>query len=34
MTEQAVDLFESIEVEEPAFSGAAARLQDELRALG
>jgi hypothetical protein len=34
MTEQAVELFESIEVEEPAFTGAAARLKDELQALG
>jgi hypothetical protein len=34
MTELAVDLFESIEAEEPAFTGAAARLKDELQALG
>jgi hypothetical protein len=34
MTEQAVGLFESIELEEPEFTGAAARLKDELQALG
>lgn len=33
MTEQAVDLFESIEAEEPAFTGAAARLKEDLQAL-
>ena len=33
MTEQAVGLFESIELEEPAFTGAAARLKEELQAL-
>lgn len=33
MTEQAVDLYESIELEEPAFTGAAARLKVELQAL-
>ena len=34
MMEQAVDLFESVEVEQPAFAAAAAHLTEELEALG
>lgn len=33
MTEQAVDLFESVEEEEPAFAAVAAHLKAELEAL-
>jgi hypothetical protein len=34
MTEQAVELFESVDAEEPAFAASIARLTEEIKAPG